>query len=183
MSRILIAYASFDGQTRRIAERIGATLMDAGHAVTMRPAVEGPALAAAGHDAVIVGGAVRVGHHSRALERAVRAHASQIASRPNAFFSVSLSAANNAAAAQGCIDAFVRRTGWTPQRSASFPGALPYTRYNPFIRLLMRFIVGRAGGDTDTSRDYEYTRWEDVERFAREFAARLVPIAANTIRR
>lgn len=33
MSRILIPFASIDGQTARIAERIGAALARAGHAV------------------------------------------------------------------------------------------------------------------------------------------------------
>jgi hypothetical protein len=31
-------------------------------------------------------------------------------------------------------------------------------------------IVGLAGGDTDTTRDYEYTDWDAVERFADAFA-------------
>ncbi|MDZ7685538.1 MAG: hypothetical protein U5O39_11475 [Gammaproteobacteria bacterium] len=30
----------------------------------------------------------------------------------------------------------------------------------------MKRIAKQAGGDTDTSRDYEYTGWEQVERFA-----------------
>ena len=176
MSRILVAFASVEGQTRRIAERVGEVLTRAGHSVTLRSIVDGSASSVAAHDAVIVGASIRYGHHARALEQAVRARVAEIASRPNAFFSVSLSAGGpgaKPAAAQGYIDAFRQRTGWTPQRTASFAGALPYTRYNPFIRMLMRFIVGRAGGETDTSRDYEYTRWEDVERFAREFAARV----------
>jgi len=55
----------------------------------------------------------------------------------------------------------------------SFAGALLYRRYNPVIRLLMRFIVGAAGGETDTSRDYEYTDWKAVERLAADLAADL----------
>jgi menaquinone-dependent protoporphyrinogen oxidase len=30
-------------------------------------------------------------------------------------------------------------------------------------------IVRKAGGDVDTSRDYEYTNWADVRAFAEEF--------------
>jgi menaquinone-dependent protoporphyrinogen oxidase len=48
-------------------------------------------------------------------------------------------------------------------------GALPYTRYNFLIRFMMRRIVKTEGGDTDTSRDYEYTDWAAVDRFAAEF--------------
>jgi menaquinone-dependent protoporphyrinogen oxidase len=37
----------------------------------------------------------------------------------------------------------------------------------------MRMIVGLAAGDTDTTRDYEYTDGDAVERFADDFAQRL----------
>jgi hypothetical protein len=33
-------------------------------------------------------------------------------------------------------------------------------------------IAAQAGGDTDTSRAYEYTDWNAVARFARQFAQR-----------
>ena len=52
-------------------------------------------------------------------------------------------------------------------------GALAYTRYNRLTRWAMKRIVTKAHGDTDTSRDYEYTDWNDVRRFAGEFAETL----------
>lgn len=180
--RILIAYASIDGQTARIAQRVGAVLTHAGHKVTSMPADDpGLARALGEHDAVIVGGGIRYGHHARYLEAAIREHFVAIATRPNAFFSVSLSAGGpgaRPAEAARHVAKFLERTGWTPQRATSFAGALRYTKYNPFIRLMMRLIVGAAGGDTDTSRDYEYTDWQAVERFAAEFAARIEPARA-----
>ena len=33
----------------------------------------------------------------------------------------------------------------------------------------MKRIVRKAGGDTDTSRDYEYTNWADLRGFADRF--------------
>jgi menaquinone-dependent protoporphyrinogen IX oxidase len=30
----------------------------------------------------------------------------------------------------------------------------------------------KAGGDTDTTRDYEYTNWADLQEFADRFGAR-----------
>jgi menaquinone-dependent protoporphyrinogen oxidase len=39
--------------------------------------------------------------------------------------------------------------------------------------MLMVLIVGLAGGDTHTSKDYEYTDWDAVGRFAETFAQRL----------
>jgi len=64
------------------------------------------------------------------------------------------------------IDRFLAATGWQPDVVKIVAGALPYTRYNWFTRVAMKRIVRKAGGDTDTSRDYEYTDWDDVRRFA-----------------
>ena len=57
-------------------------------------------------------------------------------------------------------------------------GALPYTRYNFLVRFVMRRISKAEGGDTDTSRDYEYTDWAAVDRFAVEFVEDVTPTLA-----
>lgn len=177
MARILVLYASCDGQTARIAHRVATALEGSGHGVTLRSVEEpAPARDIEDHDAVIVGGGIRFGHHARALEELVRQHAGAIAARPNAFFSVSLSAGGPGARPAEAIrqvDQFIERTGWEPNELATFAGALQYSKYNPFIRFMMRLIVGAAGGQTDASRDYEYTDWKAVDRFAVRFGVKL----------
>lgn len=37
----------------------------------------------------------------------------------------------------------------------------------------MKRIARKEGGDTDTSRDWEYTDWDSVEAFAAAFASSL----------
>jgi len=173
MARVLVVHASFDGQTERIAERIAERLGRSGHNPVVRPLANAPDTLE-GCDAVIVGGAIRYGHHARDLEKWVARHREAIAARPNAFFSVCMSAGGPGAkpeTAKGYLDQFRQRTGWEPRALTSFAGACYYTRYNPFIRFMMRLIMGMAGGETDTSRDYEYTDWAEVERFADRFAA------------
>jgi menaquinone-dependent protoporphyrinogen oxidase len=190
MSRIVLAFASVDGHAARIAARIGAVLAQAGHDVDAR-SIDSPGLAQAidACDAVIVGAAIRFGRHVRNVETWVHDHAAAISVRPNAFFSVSLSGGGPGArleTAQAYVATFCERSGWHPQGTAIFGGALRYTKYNPFIRIMMRLIVGYAGGDTDTSRDYDYTDWTAVGRFAEEFAATLeprVPVAPREARR
>jgi menaquinone-dependent protoporphyrinogen oxidase len=178
VARVLIVYASIDGQTARIAEHMAASLRGAGVQVTLRPArpLDGPGEIET-HDAVVIGGSVRFGHHARALEKWVHERVDQLARRPAAFFSVSLcAAAGNGPKAREAIrwrDEFMRRTGWKPALATSFAGALRYTRYNPMVRLMMRFIAGRQRGATDTSRDYEYTDWAAVERFASDLRTRI----------
>ena len=182
MANILILFATVDGQTERIARQVGAVLNREGHHVTLKGEHEpGITRALEEADAVVVGAGIRVGHHSKHLVKLVHDYRGSIAARPNAFFSVCLSAGGpgaKPAAAIGYIDEFVRATGWQPATVASFAGALRYTRYNPFIRFLMKLIMGATGGETDTSSDYEYTDWAAVDRFALEFAQRLETVAA-----
>ena len=177
MARVLLLFSSTDGQTERIADRLREVLLDFGHKVTLRRVEERGAFdTIAAHDAVLVGGSIRFGHHSRRLERGVARYRAGIESRPNAFFSVSLSAGGPGAKpgnVASYLGDFARRTGWQARRKATFAGALLYRKYNPLLRLVMRFIVGSAGGETDTSRDYEYTDWKAVEQLAADFAADL----------
>jgi menaquinone-dependent protoporphyrinogen oxidase len=183
MARILILYASVDGQTQRIASRIGAVLERAGHRVLLMDEHQpGLPRALEEADAVIVGAGIRFGRHSKRLTQLARQYRGSLAAMPSAFFSVSLSAGGPGAKPKnvaGYIDDFIRASGWQPRTVATFGGALRYSRYNPFMRLMMKLISGAAGGETDTSSDYEYTDWAAVERFAASFAQRVsLPAAA-----
>ena len=61
-----------------------------------------------------------------------------------------------------------RDTGWRPERTLPVAGALAYSKYNFFIRFVMKRIARKAGAPTDTSRDYEFTDWPGLDRFAGE---------------
>ena len=174
MANVLVLYASFDGQTARIADRICDGLRAAGHPATLLSAEGiGAGREIAGHDAVIIGSAIRFGHHPKYVEILVRDHLQEIRARPNAFFSVCLSARRSPETARKYMDDFEQGTRWYPHDRASFAGALYYRRYGPFLRFMMRIVAGFNGSETDTSRDYEYTDWQAVDRFAAQFAAAL----------
>jgi menaquinone-dependent protoporphyrinogen oxidase len=97
--------------------------------------------------------------------------------KPSAFVSVCLGVLQHDPtvdrALSGTRHAFYAATGWHPTLVAVVAGALPYTRYSPLTRWMMRRIVAKAKGDTDTSRDYEYTDWDALRRFASAFALRV----------
>ncbi|MHB8666542.1 MAG: flavodoxin domain-containing protein [Burkholderiales bacterium] len=177
MSRILLLYASVEGQTELIAQRIAHVLREQAHSVDTLPAETDPArLDPAAYDGVIVGASIHYGHHPAYVRALIRRLLGALAKRPNAFFSVSLSAGGprpKPAAAQRYIDKFLRKTGWQPHMIASFAGAVRYSLYGPIKRRVMIVFVGLGGGETDTSRDYEYTDWAAVERFAHAYAERL----------
>ena len=179
MAKILVLYASFDGQTARIADRICDGLRAAGHRATLLSAEAiGAGREIAEHDAVIIGSAIRFGHHPKYLEILVRDHLQEICARPNAFFSVCLSARRSPETARKYIDVFEQDTRWYPHDRASFAGALYYRRYGPVLRFMMRIVARVNGSETDASRDYEYTDWRAVDRFAAQFAAGLAHRAA-----
>ncbi len=174
MSRILILYATREGLTSRIAARIAHVLQHAGHTVLSYPADAIPTeLDPVNYAAVLVGASIHYGKHPRYLRKVLRRHSAELAARPGAFFSVSLSGGGPGAkpeVARRYLETFLREVDWRPTRTAIFAGALQYSKYGFYKRLLMRLIVGMAGGDTDITRDYEYTDWDAVDRFALDFA-------------
>lgn len=174
MAHVAVLYGTTEGQTAKIAQAIAAQGRTAGHEVDVLHIGQlDEAFDPSAYDAAIVGASVHEGKHQRYVDRFVERHREWLDSHPSAFFSVALCQASGdaegARQAQELVMAFVQRTGWKPARTATFAGALKYLEYNWLKRMLMKHIVARAGGDTDTSRDYEYTDWEQVEAFAREF--------------
>lgn len=178
MARVLVAYGTSEGQTATIAERIGDALAAEGCDATLVHAKHPPAdLEPGDYDGVIVGASIHMGTHQRYVGKFVREHLETLNRRPSAFFSVSLTAANaepvDREPAREMLEGFLEETGWEPDRTLSVAGALRYSEYGLLKRVAMRRIAGKAGGDTDTSRDYEYTDWEAVAEFALEFATLL----------
>jgi menaquinone-dependent protoporphyrinogen oxidase len=185
MSRILIAYGTSEGQTRRIAECIARVIREQGHEavlVDVKRATPDPAE----YDAVIVGASVHRGRHQTHVGEYVRETRDALQRLPTAFFSVSLAICGPSEAerreAEGYAAEFARLTQWQPGKVALFAGALLYTKYGFFTRWIMKRIArGKGSADLDTSRDYEYTDWDGVKRFAAEFVEAAVPAAGVAI--
>jgi menaquinone-dependent protoporphyrinogen oxidase len=178
MAKILILYSTTDGHTREIARRIAEQIAQAGHAPTRVDVQDPPAgFTLAGFDAAIVGASIHMEKHQRRMIAFVRERAAELARLPGAFFSVCMTAAGTGerdrAHARAYIDRFVARTGWQPANTASFAGAVLYTRYGFLKRLVMRQIMKARGRDTDTTRDFVYTDWQQVADFTDRFLAGL----------
>ena len=52
-------------------------------------------------------------------------------------------------------------------------GALRYSKYSLPLKWLMRRIARKAGEETELSQDYEYTDWQQFERFAQRLTTLL----------
>jgi menaquinone-dependent protoporphyrinogen oxidase len=181
MARILVLYGTTEGHTGRIAEAIGATLRAHGAVVdVVRASRPGPS--PADYAGVVIAASVHGGRYQSPVRRWIRAHAHALASRPTAFVSVCLGVLQHDPDVdrelQAIIERFLEATSWRPTTTKIVAGALLYTRYGWLTRWVIKRIVAKAGGDTDTSRDYEYTDWNDVRAFAEEFAERVRSVVA-----
>ncbi len=171
MSKVLIVYGSAYGQTARIVERIASRLTVAGHEVTIWKGDTLPAGGSiAGFDLFLVAGSVLFGRHQAYLEPFVRANRERLNRAPSAFVSVCGALAGSwdkgPAEARKYVTRFLQRTGWNPRIAISLAGGLPYTRYGAVTRWMMRLISRWTGRPTDTSRDWDLTDWDMVDRFA-----------------
>ena len=181
MTRVLVLYGTTDGHTRLIAEAIRDGLSISG--VDADVIMAGSRNPRPGDYAgVIVAASIHAGRYQRPVEHWVRAHASELISMPTAFVSACLSIARTPsdktlADLDAVVERFLKTSGWTPTVIKHVAGALLYTRYNGFKRWLMKRIVAQQGGETDTSKDYDYTDWADLRRFTGEFRRRIATAA------
>ncbi|PYO88358.1 MAG: protoporphyrinogen oxidase [Gemmatimonadetes bacterium] len=178
MKQILIVYGTTDGHTRKIAEvlaenlraeRCSVDLLDAGGSLRR--------LSPEGYDGVIVAASVHIGSYQSGVTRWVRTYAAMLNDMPTAFLSVCLAVlepnAKTRREVANILERFFARTGWQPLVSKPIGGAVRYTHDGWLKRRMMKRIVGKAGGSTDTTRDHEYTDWNDLRSFALEFTNRL----------
>lgn len=169
--RTAILYLTRDGQTKKIAERIADQLSDC-TIINLREQAVVSSVNFANFDQIIIGASIRYGHFDPLLEKFIGQHFALLNSKKSAFFSVNLTArkANrNTPETNAYTRKLLARIAWRPDFVEVFAGALFYPRYGFFDKMMIRFIMTITKGDTDTSREYEYTDWQKVDQFARLF--------------
>ena len=128
MRRILVAFASREGQTEKIAHHIARRLEDAGHLTRLIDLKAGETEAGADDcDAAILAGAIHRGHHEQALARFIMRHAPALRRGHSAFLSVSVSAGSHNRADLQAVDevvqGFLYELGWHPDCIEHVAGA------------------------------------------------------------
>lgn len=174
-----VFYATTDGQTRRVAERLVTELRGRGlesEAVELTRGLAPPEWDRVAGVALCA--SVHVGGHQRVARRFAKAHREELSRVPSLFVSVCLAIRSERdeerAAAVRIAEAFATKTGWHPDRTECVAGRLAYTKYGGLVRWIMRRIARAEGGSTDTSRDHEYTDWDQVTALAGDLAERVV---------
>ena len=174
MASFLILYGSAHGQTAKVADYMRTVLVDRGQEATVRHVRNTTDVDIEEFDAVLVGSPATTRKHLPEVVSFVEANHEALTSRPTAFFQLSLASIMPSEwLRKGAVEfanAFIEQTDWHPDRVGLFARAVTYTRYGPLTRSLFKLVAALTTGDTDTSRDYEYTNWDDVEEFTIEFA-------------
>ena len=175
--KFLIIYGTTEGQTRKIARFMEEVLQENGHQAIIADASDEPPTPT-GFDAVLIGGSLHMHKYQSPMAHYVTNNITDLNTMPTAFFSVSLAVASDMEEehqeVQKITDEFLAQKGWKPIETTQIAGALKYTQYDYFKRLIMKIISKKEGRTTDTSQDYEYTDWNAVKKFIDQFADKVV---------
>jgi menaquinone-dependent protoporphyrinogen oxidase len=184
--RVGVLFATREGHTKRIAERIMSDLLALGFDVDLLTVRRPLPFSLGRYSAAVLAASVHGGSHEKEMVRFVKEHRSELDRMTTAFVSVTLSEAGAEMVDKNPLEheqfvrdvdamlgKFFRETGWHPTLVKPVAGALLYTHYNFLVRLIMKNIARKAGASTDTSRDYDYTNWPALDKFVDDFAAQV----------
>jgi menaquinone-dependent protoporphyrinogen oxidase len=168
-------YATRDGQSRRIAERIAVCLAESRILVPPRDlAVAFPAPAeVAACRLVVVVAAVRYGRHLAEAERFCAAYRELLARVPLAFVSVNLTArepGRDTVEGNRYPRKMLVRHRLRPVLAAAVAGRLDYPRYGWLDGRIIQLIMAITGRPTDPRNCVEFTVWQAVHAMAARVA-------------
>lgn len=174
MAKFLIVYATEEGQSQKISEFMAGEIRSQGHEVEIHNCNEHNIFTGTiNYAGILIGGSIHKSQFSEILTNWIKNNSALISKIPSAFFSVCLGILEKGAIAQDeerqIVINFFDEVSWYPRKTAIFAGALKYSKYGWFTKWMMKKIVEKAGGATDTSKDYEYTDWKAVSKFTTEF--------------
>jgi menaquinone-dependent protoporphyrinogen oxidase len=178
MHRLLVAFASREGQTDHIAHHIARQIENKKLLTRLVDVRAGETEAGADDcDAAIVAGSVHRGRYDPALASFVVRHASVLRRVPSAFLSISLAAASAEPDERSAIDEIAQRflaeVGWVPDTVLHVAGAVHDRSINVLERFVLHTILRQHGVEPRPTGETELTDWAAVDAFVSEFLSRL----------
>ena len=173
---ILLIYGTTEGQTRKISETVKPELEKTGHVVTLCDATTHP-VGPEGFDAVIVSASLHTGRYQAAVYDYIKKHHAMLNRMHSAFISVSLTAAGVDAEEwkelRAITNRFLTACQWKPCMTEYVAGALLFTEYDYFKKMVMRMIAKKEG--RPATGDTEYTDWNKLREFLKNFISQWTP--------
>lgn len=162
--KTLILYSTREGQTKKIAEFMAERLQGE---VIVRSITDSD-YDLSGFERIVIGASIHYGRFEHTLMEFVEKNANLLNSKSAVFFGINLTArkvGKDTPETNVYVRKFLQRITWKPKLAAVFAGALLYPRYHWFDRMMIQFIMRVTGGETDTSKEIEYTDWNKVNEF------------------
>ena len=172
--KILIVFATIEGQTGKIARFVAKEAGDAGHEILLVDAADkATSVSFKGVDKTILAAPVHERRHPKLFELFLAAQHEQLEAQSTLLISVSLKAAfpDGLEEAGEYITELKMRTGIAPDAEALVAGAVRTTGYDYFSTQVLRHVVlsGRDYGPEDG--DQEFTDWPALSATVSKFLA------------
>ena len=164
--KILIFYATIEGQTAKIARFVEDEVREAGH--------EGVLVNAADETAsVSFKGIVHERRHPEAFEMFLAAKRHELEAQSTLLISVSLMAAfpSSLEEAREFATEMKMRTRFTPNEEALVAGAVRTSSYDYFSKQVLRHVVLRGRDYRPEDGDHEFTDWQALSSALSRFLA------------
>ncbi|MBT8408287.1 MAG: protoporphyrinogen oxidase [Alphaproteobacteria bacterium] len=170
--KVLIVYATIEGQTAKIARFIREKAEHAGHAVELVDAGEqADPVSFDGADRVILAGSVHERRHPIAFEVFLTVNSAELKQLKTLLISVSLSAAfqDGLEEAQEYVTELEMRTRFSPDVEALVAGAVKSSSYDYFASQVVQHVVLRDRDYTPSEGEHEFTDWGALSKTVSEF--------------
>ncbi len=171
-NRALLLYSTREGQTKKILQYIDKEVPD--YQCDLVDLHLQPEIDFAVYDKVLVGASIRYGRLNKQLYQFIDRYQQELTQHNAAFFCVNLTArkeheAKDTPEGSVYVQTFLKKSPWQPTLIGVFAGALRYPKYRWFDKMMIRLIMTMTGGETDTSKEVEYTNWKKVTQFVEKW--------------
>lgn len=170
-----VFFASHDGQTRQVADRIYNILQETGANVSKREIKAGNQdIISRCVDVTVVAAPIRYGFPLRIADKFLRRNVLRIDQSRFALVLVNLTArrpGRTTPAGNIYLRRWLTRQRLNPAIACAVAGRVDYPNYKWYDRIMMQLILTISGGPTDSTTSIEYTDWQQVERLAGDIFA------------
>lgn len=170
--KTLVLYSSSLGQTLKITQRIVQQMDKSERVEYVDLSDKGSWCDPSTYQRVLIGASVHFGKFKPELYRYIDTYKETLNKSKCAFFMICLTARKP----EKCdpqtnlyMKKFRKLCVWDPKIVGIFAGELAYTRYNWWQKRVIQLIMRMTGGSTDTKTDIEFTNWNKVDEFAKQF--------------
>tara|TARA_B100000674_G_scaffold446841_1_gene414035 strand:- start:464 stop:985 length:522 start_codon:yes stop_codon:yes gene_type:complete len=167
----LIIYSTTDGQTKKICETLKNNSLNK-NSYEIISLNEAFYKEIEKYEKIIIGASIRYGRHNPKVYEFIQNNKHILDRKKSAFFSVNVVARKsekNTPDTNPYIRKFLKKSNWHPKKLGVFAGKIDYPKLGFVNKNVIRFIMFITSGPTNINNTYEFTDWQRVKKFIREF--------------